>query len=288
VATLTVITLTLNEENNIVPCLETVRWADEILVIDSGSTDATLALARTFTHRVFTITWEGYGAARNFALGQATGDWILWLDADERVTPELADEIREILRAIPESVNGYEIARRAYFLGRWIRHCGWYPGRVTRLFRKGKGRFNETRVHEHLHVEGRTLQTRHDLLHLTDPDLQHYLYKFNRYTSLAAEDMVAAGRRFSFADLLFRPPFQFVKMYVLRGGFLDGVEGLILSVLSSAYVFTKYAKLWEKTHRQRSRTAPEAPPSSGHRTTVPGKTPPSGDQPAHTGDSSPS
>ena len=287
-ATLTVITLTLNEAKNIVPCLETVRWADEILVIDSGSTDATLALARTFTQRVFTITWEGYGAARNFALGQAAGDWILWLDADERVTPELADEIREILRANPEGVNGYEIARRAYFLGRWIRHCGWYPGRVTRLFRKGKGKFNETRVHEHLHVEGRTLRTRHDLLHLTDPDLQHYLYKFNRYTSLAAEDMVAAGRRFSFADLLFRPPFQFVKMYVLRGGFLDGVEGLILSVLSSAYVFTKYAKLWEKTHRQRSRTAPEAPPSSGHRTTVPGKTPPPGDQPAHTGDSSPS
>lgn len=286
-ATLTVITLTLNEEKNIVPCLETVRWADEILVIDSGSTDATLALARTFTRRVFTITWEGYGAARNFALGQAAGDWILWLDADERVTPELADEIREILRANPEGVNGYEIARRAYFLGRWIRHCGWYPGRVTRLFRKGKGRFNETRVHEHLHVEGRTLQTRHDLLHLTDPDLQHYLYKFNRYTSLAAEDMVAAGRRFSFADLLFRPPFQFVKMYVLRGGFLDGLEGLILSVLSSAYVFTKYAKLWEKTHRQHSRTAPEAPPSSGHRTIVPGKTPPSGDQPADTGDSSP-
>jgi glycosyltransferase involved in cell wall biosynthesis len=288
VATLTVITLTLNEEKNIVSCLETVRWADEILVIDSGSTDATVALARTFTDRVFTIAWEGYGAARNFALGQAAGDWILWLDADERVTPELAGEIREILRANPGEVNGYAIARRAYFLGRWIRHCGWYPGRVTRLFRKGKGRFNETRVHEHLHVEGRTPRTRHDLLHLTDPDLQHYLHKFNRYTSLAAEDMVAAGRRSSLADLLFRPPFQFVKMYLLRRGFLDGVEGLILSVLSSAYVFTKYAKLREKTHQHRSGSAPEVPPPAGHRTTAPPGTPPSGGPSAHTGDSPPS
>ncbi|HSQ75489.1 MAG TPA: glycosyltransferase family 2 protein [Bacteroidota bacterium] len=287
-ATLTVITLTLNEERNIVSCLETVRWADEILVIDSGSTDATVALARTFTERVFTIAWEGYGAARNFALGQAAGDWILWLDADERLTPELADEIREILRANRGEVNGYAIARRAYFLGRWIRHCGWYPGRVTRLFRKGKGRFNETRVHEHLHVEGRILRTRHDLLHLTDPDLQHYLHKFNRYTSLAAEDMVAAGRHFSLADLLFRPPFQFVKMYLLRRGFLDGVEGLILSVLSSAYVFTKYAKLWEKTHQHRSGSAPEVPSPAGHRTTASPSTPPSGDPPARTGDSPPS
>lgn len=287
-ATLTVITLTLNEERNIVSCLETVRWADEILVIDSGSTDATVALARAFTDRVFTIAWEGYGAARNFALGQAAGDWILWLDADERVTPELADEIRGILRADPGEVNGYAIARRAYFLGRWIRHCGWYPGRVTRLFRKGKGRFDETRVHEHLHVEGRTLRTRHDLLHLTDPDLQHYLTKFNRYTSLAAEDMVAAGRRFSLADLLFRPPFQFVKMYILKRGFLDGVEGLILSVLSSAYVFTKYAKLWEKTHQHRSGTAPDVPRPAGNRTDVPAGTPPSGDRPAHTGNSLPS
>lgn len=286
-ATLTVITLTLNEERNIVSCLETVRWADEILVIDSGSTDATVALARTFTDRVFTIAWEGYGAARNFALGQAAGDWILWLDADERVTPELAGEIRGILRADPGEVNGYAIGRRAYFLGRWIRHCGWYPGRATRLFRRGKGRFVETRVHEHLHVEGRRLRTRHDLLHLTDPDLQHYLHKFNRYTSLAAEDMVAAGRRFSLADLLFRPPFQFVKMYILKRGFLDGVEGLVLSVLSSAYVFTKYAKLWEKTHQHRSGSAPEVPPPAGRRATAPVSIPPSGDPPAHTGDSPP-
>ena len=256
-ATLTVITLTLNEEHNIVPCLESVRWADELLVIDAGSSDETVELARTFTDRVYTITWEGYGAARNFGLAQATGEWILWLDADERVTPVLAEEIRGILQENAQTVDGYAVARRAYFLGRWIRHCGWYPGRVIRLFRRGKGRFNETRVHEQLFIEGRVVNTRHDMIHLTDPSLQHYMQKFNRYTSLAAIDLVASGRRFSLADLIFRPPFQFVKMYILRRGFLDGMEGFILSVLSSAYVFTKYAKLWESRHARHAGESPE-------------------------------
>jgi len=245
-ATLTVITLTLNEEQNISACLESARWADELIVVDSGSQDRTVEIARTFTERVFTISWEGYGAARNYALRQATGDWILWLDADERVTPALAEEIRGIIQADLREVDGYAIARRAYFLGRWIRHSGWYPGRVVRLFKRGTARFSETRVHEQLQIDGGVLPTQNDLLHLTDPDLHHYLAKFNRYTSLAADDMVAAGRTFAIRDLLLRPPFQFVKMYLLRGGWQDGIEGFILAVLSSAYVFTKYAKLWER------------------------------------------
>ena len=246
-STLTVITLTLNEAHNIGPCLESVRWADEILVIDSGSTDETVALARGYTQHIYTIAWEGYGAARNFALGKATGQWILWLDADERVTPELAGEIRQVLQEDPAGIDGYSIARRAYFLGRWIRHSGWYPGRVTRLFRRGKGSFSETRVHEQLHIEGTVVQTKYELLHLTDPDLAHYMLKFNRYTTLAAQDMAASGRQFTLWDVTVRPVFQFIKMYLLRGGILDGREGLFLAVLSSAYVFTKYAKLWELT-----------------------------------------
>jgi glycosyltransferase involved in cell wall biosynthesis len=245
-ASVTVITLTLNEERNIRECLESARWADELIVVDSGSTDGTIGIARSFTSNVFSIKWEGYGAARNYALTKASSDWILWLDADERVTPELAAEIRGILMDPRHDVNGYAIARRAYFLGRWIRHSGWYPGRVVRLFKRGKGRFSETRVHEQLQIDGRAVTTRHDLLHLTDPDLVHYLSKFNTYTSLAAEDMANAGRRFRLRDLLLRPPFQFVKMYILRFGFLDGIEGFILAVLSGAYVFAKYAKLWER------------------------------------------
>jgi glycosyltransferase involved in cell wall biosynthesis len=246
-ATLSVITLTLNEARNLHDCLASVQWADELIVVDSGSIDETVEIARTFTDDILTIEWIGYGAARNFALGKAKGDWILWLDADERVTPELAGEIRSLLDAPPAGVTGYSIARRAYFLGRWIRHSGWYPSRVVRLFRNGFGHFSETRVHEQLHVDGKVARASHDLLHFTDPDLFHYLDKSNRYTSLAAEDMEAAGRRFRVVDVVFRPAFQFAKMYLFRQGFRDGREGFLLAVLSSAYVFTKYAKLWERT-----------------------------------------
>src|SRR5512143_1921914 len=147
---LSVITLTLNEAANIGECLESVRWADEIIVVDSGSTDRTLETARRYTEKIFTIDWPGYGAARNFALSQATGNWALWLDADERVTPELGEEIRDLLAREDIAVAGFAVGRRAYFLGRWIKHCGWYPSRVVRLFRKDRGRFTESRVHEQL------------------------------------------------------------------------------------------------------------------------------------------
>jgi glycosyltransferase involved in cell wall biosynthesis len=243
---LSVITLTMNEGMNIGECLESVRWADEIIIVDSGSTDGTVEAARRYTQEIFTIPWPGYGAARNYALKKATGDWILWLDADERVTPELGEEIRTLVAAGDESVSGYAVARRAYFLGRWIKHCGWYPSRVVRLFRQHCGHFTETRVHERLELDGAVKETRNDLLHFTDPTLYHYLTKFNKYTSLGAEDLHAAGRRFRLSDLVVRPMFQFVKMYVLRQGFLDGMQGFLLSVFSSAYTFTKYAKLWER------------------------------------------
>lgn len=244
-ARLSVMVLTKNEERNIVDCLESVRWADEIVVIDSGSADRTVELARRYTNNVFDVAWQGYGATRNLALKKATGDWVLWLDADERVMPELGEEIRRIMAADPHDIAGYRVARRAYFLGHWIRHCGWYPSRVVRLFRREKARFTETSVHERLLLEGHAEDAAHDLLHFTDPDLHHYLAKFNKYTSLAADDLLARGRRFRIADVLVRPAFTFVKMYLLRLGVLDGVPGLILCVLSSAYVFTKYAKLWE-------------------------------------------
>lgn len=251
-ATLTVVTITLNEEANIRDCLASARWANEIIVVDSGSTDRTVEYARAFTDHVDRAPWEGYGAARNFALQHATSDWIFWLDADERVTPELAVEIQEMLRKDDERIVGYSVARRAYFLGRWIKHCGWYPSRVTRLFRRGKGRFSENRVHEQLELQGDVGILRNDLLHFTDPSLQHYFAKFNKYTSLAAEDLRESGRSFGFHDVLLRPPFTFFKMYVLKRGFLDGMQGFILCVLSSLYVFTKYIKLWElRTHKHR-------------------------------------
>ncbi len=247
-ATLSVITLAHNEERNIVDCLTSVRWADELLVVDSGSIDKTVELARNFTSKIFTITWEGYGEAKNFALRQAGCDWILWLDADERVTDELAAEIKAVITSNSAGCDAYSVPRRAFFLGKWIRHCGWYPGRVTRLFRRSKGKFSEHRVHEQLLIDGTLGEMQHDILHYTDPSLDHYFTKFNRYTTLAAEEMKSTGRPFSVYDLLVRPPFLFFKMYILRLGFLDGIQGFILCVVSSAYVFTKYAKLWELTH----------------------------------------
>jgi glycosyltransferase involved in cell wall biosynthesis len=245
-ARLTVITIALNEEMNIAPCLESVRWADEIIVVDSGSTDRTVEQARRYTSQVFSVEWQSYGVARNFGLSHASGDWILWLDADERVTPELAAEIKQILERDDRRIAGYAIARRAYFLGRWIKHCGWYPSRVVRLFQKQYGKFTESRVHEKLELHGETRPARFDLLHFTDPNLHGYLLKFNKYTSLGADDLHDVGRRFRYSDVILRPVFQFFKMYLLRRGFLDGMPGFILCVLSSAYVFTKYAKLWER------------------------------------------
>jgi len=242
---LSVVTITLNEEHNIVECLKSVSWADELIVVDSGSSDRTVDLARQAGARVLQLPWRGYGATKNDALRYAAGDWILWLDADERVPPELAAEIRDIVGRSDVSSPGFTVARRAFFLGKWIRHCGWYPSRVTRLFRRSKGRFSENRVHEQLILEGDTGQLRNDLLHFTDPHLYHYFEKFNRYTSLAAEDLHAAGARFSLYDVLVRPPFVFLKMFVVRRGFLDGMHGFVLSLASMAYVFVKYAKLWE-------------------------------------------
>jgi glycosyltransferase involved in cell wall biosynthesis len=248
-ATVTVVTITFNEEKNIKDCLTSVRWADEVIVVDSGSKDRTVDVAREHATKVLLAPWNGYGAARNFALRHAAGDWVFWLDADERVTPELAAEIRRVVVENDVRHAGYSVARRAYFLGRWIRHCGWYPSRVIRLFRKGKGTFSENRVHEQLHVDGPVAPLSNDLLHFTDPTLHHYFTKFNKYTSLAAQDLKESGRSCSLSDLIIRPPFTFLKMYLIRLGFLDGMRGLILSMLSSLYVFTKYVKLWELTQR---------------------------------------
>ncbi|TLY27165.1 MAG: glycosyltransferase family 2 protein [Ignavibacteria bacterium] len=242
---LSVIIITLNEEERIVDCLKSVEWADDIVVVDSGSTDRTVELAKQYTQKVLAAGWMGFPQAKTFALRHAANEWVLWLDADERVSPELAGEIRDILRRGSAAYAGFEVARRAYFIGKWIRHCGWYPGYVVRLFRKDAGAFTGSRVHEKLEVRGPVGRLRHDLFHFTDENLYHYFGKFNTYTSLAAEDARDAGKRFSYYNLLVRPPYLFFKMYILRLGFLDGMHGFTLSLLSAAYVFVKYAKVWE-------------------------------------------
>lgn len=248
-SSISAILITRNEEHNIEECLSSVSWVNEIVVVDAGSSDTTVAKAKEFTKKIFVRPWEGYGAAKNFALSQASSEWILWLDADERVSEALKEEIQKVLTLHESKTVAYSVPRKANFLGRWILHCGWYPGRVTRLFRREHGRFTESRVHERLEIQGQEGELTSDLLHYTDPSLSRYFEKFNKYTSLAAEELVDEGRRFSFSQITLRPVWTFIRMYFFKLGFLDGLQGFVLCILSSCYVFTKYAKLWERRIR---------------------------------------
>lgn len=241
---ISVIVITRNEERNIAACLESARWADEIVVVDAESSDRTVDIARTYTPNVASLPWCGFAAAKKEAVTRSRNEWIFWFDADERITPELAGELQQSVNEHPEAA-GFSVGRRAYFLGTWIRHSGWYPGRVVRLFHRHRASFTDAAVHEGLLLSGPVRLLGNDLLHFTDPNLFHYMAKFNRYTSLAAHELHAKGKRTRLIDLLLRPLWQFVRMYGIRLGFLDGVPGLLLALLSSAYVFTKYAKLWE-------------------------------------------
>ncbi|MCH7761307.1 glycosyltransferase family 2 protein [candidate division TA06 bacterium] len=248
---LSVVVLTHNEEKNIEECLRSVEWADEIIIVDSNSTDGTTEVARRWTEKIYQRKWEGFGPLKNFGIEKAMGDWILSLDADERVTEELKREIQEVLQN-KNPIQGYYLPRRAFFLGRPIRAGGWYPGYVLRLFQREKGRFNHSLVHEALQVKGKVGYLKEELLHYTDTDLHHYLEKLQQYTSLAAEELYERGVRSNLPRLLLRPPYFFFRMFIIRRGFLDGFHGFILAVLSAFYVFVKYAKLWEKERNQKS------------------------------------
>jgi len=242
---LSVTIICLNEADDIRACLDSVRWADEIVVCDSGSTDGTLEICRERGARVFVDAWRGFSAHKNLAIERATAEWILSLDADERVPPELAREIQAVVRD-PQAADGYTVARRNYFLGQWIRHGGWYPDRTVRLFRRGRGRFLPRAVHEAIQVEGTTGEFVEPLEHFTYRSLSEYLQRMDRYSSLAAEELWNAGRRARVSDLCLRPPAMFLRMYLLQQGVRDGVAGLVLAGLYAAQTLAKYAKLWEK------------------------------------------
>lgn len=242
---ITAVIITKNEEHQIEDCLKSLNWVDEIVVVDTGSKDRTVELAGRFTSRVYEIEFEGYGHAKNFGLDMATGKWILSLDADERISPQLREEIEKTLSAGGDQ-QGYYIPRKPFFLGKPILHGGWYPGYVLRLFKRGEGFFNSVKVHEGVKLSGRVAHLKTPILHYTDPDLNHYLNKLNLYTSLAADELLNRSIVFKLYKLLCNPPFMFFKMYFLRLGFLDGMHGFLLAVFSAFHVFIKYAKLWEQ------------------------------------------
>jgi glycosyltransferase involved in cell wall biosynthesis len=236
--------ITHNEAQNIRGCLESVKWADEIVVVDNGSTDSTLEICREYGAHIYREEWKGYSRQKNSAIEKTRNDWVLSLDADERVSLELRREIEAVLAKDP-SIDGYFFPRKNFFLGRWIQHCGWYPDLNLRLFRKSRGRFLERAVHERIEVQGKTGTLKNPLVHETYRSLSDFFLRMDRYSTLAAREMHQEGRRYCWIDAFFRPPFTFLQMYLLRAGFLEGYDGFLLSVLYAFYTFAKYSKLRE-------------------------------------------
>lgn len=247
-ARLSVVVITLDEAERLRASLESVAWADEIVVVDAESTDKTVQIAREFTDRVFCRPWDGFVAQRRFAVEQARGDWLLVLDADEEVSPALRDEILAVLERGGDPV-AYRVPRRNLFWGRWVRHGGLYPDWQFRLVRRGHARYAERAVHEALEVAGPVGRLRGALVHRSYRDVADFLARADRYATLAAEDAVRAGRRAGIHDLVLRPLGRFLGMYVVRLGFLDGWRGFLLATLYAYYVFIRAAKIWERTSR---------------------------------------
>ena len=257
---LSVLVPTRNEAPNIRACLESVRWADEVVVVDSGSTDGTLAAARELADRVLEHEYVNSAAQKNWAIPQLTHRWILIVDADERVTPALREEIERTL-ADPSRADGYWIHRENHFLGRPIRSAGWQRDKVLRLFDRTKGAYEPLHVHAEVEVRGRVGSLRSRLVHHTYRSLDQYFEKFGRYTRWSAEDLKARGVRASGPRLLLRPWLRFLRMYVLEGGFREGRAGIVLCMLAAFSVFTKYARRWEDEIRGDGDRPADPPPA---------------------------
>jgi glycosyltransferase involved in cell wall biosynthesis len=241
------IVLAKNEEKNISGCIKSqLNCIDEIIVIiDDSTIDNTIEIVNSFPGvRYELVKWMGYSKTKQFGISLTSNQWVLWIDADEVITTALSNELNEFKNSNPVC-DAYSLPRIANFLGRWIKHSGWYPGRIIRLFNKSKVKFSEKDVHEGLITNGNIGQIKNDLEHFTDPNIKHYFEKFNYYTTLAAEELNKNGKQFRITDIIIRPFFFFIKLYVLKRGFLDGIQGFILAIFSSAYVFVKYCKLWE-------------------------------------------
>lgn len=235
-----------NEEANIRRCLESVKWCDEIVIVDSFSTDQTLNICREYTQRIIQRPWPGYVEQKRFALSQATHEWVLNVDADEEISPELRHEILAVLQRNHPDVDGYYIPRLVYYLGRWWWR-GWYPGLRLRLFRKAKVRWGGVDPHEKVLLHGQADRLRGNLYHYTYDDIYDHLRALNGLTEIASREQALRGKHVRLSDLLLRPLWRFLRFYVVSGGFREGVPGFFVAVTSAFYVFLKYAKLWERT-----------------------------------------
>lgn len=245
---LSVTVITRNEAADIGEALASVAWADEIVVVDSQSTDETTAIARQYTDRVVTREWPGYVAQKNHAASLASHDWILSLDADERVTPALAAEIGALMAGSP-GAEAFRIPRVTFHLGRWVRTTDWYPDYQLRLYDRRAARWTGRHVHEAVAVDGKTGQLRGELEHYAYRDIADHLETIDRYTTLAARQMQENGRRAGLLQMAGHPPLAFLRNYLAHGGIRDGAAGFIISAMNAYYVFLKFAKLWELQRR---------------------------------------
>jgi glycosyltransferase involved in cell wall biosynthesis len=245
---LTVIVPTHNEEANIRECLESVKWADEVMVVDSFSTDSTVDICRSYGVKLVQHEYVNSAAQKNWILPQAGNRWVLIVDADERVTQALREEIVSSLEGRPEC-EGYWIRRRNRFMGKEIRFCGWQRDKVLRFFDRDMGRYEEKHVHAEVVLNGRVGFLKSHLVHESYKDFSSYLSKLDKYSEWGAEDLLKTGRRATVLSLIVRPPARFVRMYLIQMGFLDGLRGLIVCGLGATSVFVKYAKLWRLTLR---------------------------------------
>ena len=247
---ITATVITLNEEHNIAAALESLSWADEIIVVDSESADRTVEIARRFTDRVFVRPWPGYSAQKNFAASQATNDWIFSLDADERVSEELTVNLERLKRGGDPQASGFEMPRLTFYLGRWIKHSGWYPDCKLRLYDRNRARWRGEFVHESLEVDGGVDKFSGNILHYTVRDASEHHLRMDRYTTLAAEQDFAQARRASLGSMLLSPFAVFLRSYFFKLGFLDGIQGLAIARFAAHYEFLKKLKLWEMTTKR--------------------------------------
>lgn len=245
---LSAIIITRNEAANIGDCLDSLTFCDERIVVDCGSSDDTLKIARDKGARVSLRDWKGFGPQKNLALALAQGDWVLSVDADERVTPELAQAIRTAIET-GES-DGYEMPRRSTFCGREMRHSGWFPDRVLRLFRRGKARFSDDAVHERVICEGKVARLKAPLLHYPVARLEDAIRRMDNYSTLGAEMIVASGKPVSFFTGIAHASFTFLRVYVLQLGFLDGAAGFLLAVANAEGTYYRYMKAWLARQRR--------------------------------------
>jgi glycosyltransferase involved in cell wall biosynthesis len=235
--------ITHNEAERIRDCLQSVTWAEEVVVIDAESSDATVAICREHNAAVHVRPWPGFARQKQFAMDQCRNEWVLSLDADERVMPELRDAVTTAIRT-EEGWDGFRLARRSYFLHRWIRHGGWYPGYQVRLFKKSKTRVSQTRVHEGFLVDGRVGVLQGDIEHDSHPSLESSIAKLNRYSTLEALDRLER-KKVRWFDFIVHPLSAFWRKYIAQSGFRDGLPGLLLSWISALLNMVMYMKLWK-------------------------------------------